>query len=82
MKNETLNMEITIHGVYYTRKSGYNYEIKGNVNGKDVTAYTNDGEAFDHIKYDAEWGTEEEKECYLNAVAHCNYKLEEAYNNL
>lgn len=75
-------MEITIYTVQYTRKSGFNYEIKGNVNGQDVTAYTNDGEAFDHIKYDAEWGTEEEKECYWNAVAHCNYKLEEAYNNL
>lgn len=72
-------MEITIYGVYLTRKSGFNYEIRGIVNGESVTAYTNDGEAFDHIKHDPDWGTEEEKECYWNAVAHCNYKLEEAY---
>lgn len=82
MENTNKNMEITIHGVYYTHKRGFNYEIRGNVNGKDVTAYTNDGEAFDHIRYDAQWGTEEDKEYYRNAVAHCNYKLEEAYNNL
>lgn len=75
-------MEYFIYGVYPTRKSGFNYEIRGDVNGQKVTAYTNDAEIYDHMKYNSISGTDEEKEQRYEAEISCVRMLKEAYNKL
>jgi hypothetical protein len=43
------------------------------VNNENVLAYTNDGEAYDHLKYN------DDSEDYKQALLHCETKLMEAY---
>ena len=72
-KNNTMKFDITNIIIRHTRKSGFNYEIFGRVNNENVLAYTNDGEAYDHLKYN------DDSEDYKQALLHCETKLMEAY---
>jgi hypothetical protein len=68
-----MKFDITNIIIRHTRKSGFNYEIIGVVNGQNVLAYTNDSEAFDYLKYN------DDSEDYKQALLHCETKLMEAY---
>jgi hypothetical protein len=60
-----------------TRLSGYGqYLITGVVNGVEVTARTTDSEAFDYLNDD------DYPEKQQQAIEHCTYKLEQAFENL
>jgi hypothetical protein len=60
-----------------TRLSGYGqYLIIGVVNGVEVTARTTDSEAFDYLNDD------DYPEKQQQAIEHCTYKLEQAFENL
>lgn len=64
--------EITIK-----RTSQYgHYRITGMVNGTKVSAITTDSEAFDYLN------DEDNEEKHEQALAHCEYKLIQAYENL
>ncbi len=64
----------TIENIKVSRTASYGrYIISGTVNGVEVEAYTNDSEAYDWYNDNSN----EEKQA--NAIAHCEWKLEEAY---
>ena len=71
-----MKFDITHIGINHTKKSGFNYEIFGVVNGKNVKAYTNDSEAYDWLLDDSE------PELHEQAVKYCETKLMEAYLEL
>ncbi|MDR1370460.1 MAG: hypothetical protein LBJ72_10125 [Dysgonamonadaceae bacterium] len=59
------------------RGRGYGqYVIRANYKGKEITAYTNDSEAWDWIDDDSN------KEKQNDARRHCYYKVVEAYASL
>ena len=63
-----------ISNVSIRRSNGYgNYIISGTVNGQFIEVPTTDSEAFDWLNDDSN----EEK--HQQAIAHCNMKLEMAY---
>ena len=57
-------------------KSYGHYRITGMVNGIAVSAITTDSEAFDYLN------DEDNEEKHEQALAHCEYKLIQAYENL
>lgn len=68
-----MKFDITNIIIQHTTKSGYNYQIKGIVNGVRVMAFTNDSEAYDWLNDDIM------PELHEQAVRHCETKLMEAY---
>jgi hypothetical protein len=70
-------MKPNIENIKVSRTSSYGrYIISGTVNGTKVETYTNDSEAFDWYNDDSN----EEKQ--TEAIAHCEWRLEEAYNRM
>jgi len=66
----------TINNITIKRTSSYgHYMIQGEVNGIEVKALTTDSEAFDYLN-DEDY-TEKQEE----AIAHCERKLSEAFDN-
>jgi hypothetical protein len=64
----------TIENIKVSRTASYGrYIISGTVNGEEVETYTNDSEAYDWYNDDSNEEKQEE------AIAHCEWKLEEAY---
>jgi hypothetical protein len=64
----------TIGNIKVSHTSSYGrYIISGTVNGVEVETTTNDSEAYDWYNDNSN----EEKQA--NAIAHCEWKLEEAY---
>jgi hypothetical protein len=67
----------TIENIKVSSTSSYGrYVISGTVNGEEVETYTNDSEAYDWYNDNSN----EEKQA--NAIAHCEWKLVEAYNSM
>lgn len=65
-----------IENIAIRKKGGYGqFVITGEVNGIEVSADTTDSEAYDYLKD----GDHREKQS--EAIAHCEWKLEEAYTN-
>lgn len=65
-----------IENITISRTNGRGrYEVNGTVEGIEVKAFTNDSEAFDYLN------DEEYPEKQAQAIAHCEWKLEEAYSN-
>jgi hypothetical protein len=63
--------EITIK-----RTSSYGrYQITGEVNGTEVTAFTTDSEAFDYF-HDDDFPEKQDE-----AINHCKWTLQDAYEN-
>lgn len=57
-------------------KSYGHYLVTGIVNGIELSAITTDSEAFDYLN------DEDNQEKHEQALAHCEMKLELAYENL
>ena len=71
---ELMAPEIEISNVTISRGNGYGqYIVSGLVNGEYIEVPTTDSEAFDWLNDDSN----EEK--HQEAIAHCNMKLEMAY---
>lgn len=68
-------METTEIRIARTSQYGH-YRITGMVNGIEVSAITTDSEAFDYLN------DEDNQEKHEQALAHCEMKLELAYENL
>ena len=59
------------------RTSSYgHYRVTGLVNGIEVSAITTDSQSFDYLN------DEDNEEKHEQALAHCEYKLIQAYENL
>jgi hypothetical protein len=68
---------MTTTDITIKRSNGYGqYLISGVVNGVEVTARTTDSEAFDYLNDD------DYPEKQQQAIEHCMYKLEQAFENL
>jgi hypothetical protein len=68
---------MTTTDITIKRASGYGqYLITGVVNGVEVIARTTDSEAFDYLNDD------DYLEKQQQAIEHCTYKLEQAFENL
>jgi hypothetical protein len=72
---KTKNMIFIIHNITMTYAPQGGYVIKGIVNGANVTAHTNDSEVYDWYNDDTE------PSLHIQAVNHCEWKLEEAFIN-
>ena len=67
----------TTENIKIKRTSSYGrYVVTGMVNGIEISAITNDSEAFDYLN------DEDNQEKHEQALAHCEYKLIQAYENL
>ena len=69
----TMKFEITHITMSHAKSGGYT--IKGIVNNQNVTAHTNDSEVYDWYNDDTE------PSLHIQAVNHCEWKLEEAFLN-
>jgi hypothetical protein len=68
---------MTTTDITIKRSSGHGqYLISGVVDGIEVTARTTDSEAFDYLNDD------DYPEKQQQAIEHCTYKLEQAFENL
>jgi len=66
----------TIENITIKRGNGYGqYIITGKVNGIELKAHTTDSEAFDYLD-DDDYPEKQEQ-----AFKHCEWKLEQAYDN-
>ena len=64
----------TIENIKVSSTSSYGrYVISGTVNGEEVETYTNNSEVYDW------YNDNSNKEKQTNAIAHCEWELEEAY---
>jgi hypothetical protein len=68
-------MKVTVIGMRRTSSYGH-YRIIGLVNGIEVTCITTDSEAFDYLN------DHDYPEKHKEAIAHCERKLIETFNNL
>jgi hypothetical protein len=68
-------MKFTITHITMTYAPQGGYTIKGIVNNQNVTAHTNDSEVYDWYNDDTE------PSLHIQAVNHCEWKLEEAFIN-
>lgn len=65
-----------IENITIRKKNGYGqYLITGIVEGIEVSSHTTDSEAYDYLN------DEEYPEKQSEAIAHCKWRLEEAYCN-
>ncbi len=65
MKTATFNQ--VFMNIGYTRKPGFQYEIRATYKGEEVTAYTNDSEVFDFFN---KYGDENTKRYWARKKAY------------